>query len=739
MSVGEYALGIAWLAILLAMLAWGARRLVRRVCPGWSGPIAWLAEISTAIGMLVVASQLAGLVGGFTRWGLLGAAAAIAAAVAIASTRISPPALPSPPAPPQPCFLVALGIAVAIGTAAVWVAPTLESLDVGMYRQDSTWYHLTFSADFFQSGRVGGVHFTDPMRLTAWFYPQNSELLHGVGMVALRSDFLSPLFNLGWMLLTLFAAWCVGRPFAAGPLAVLAAGIVLASDMMQPQAGNAPSDIPALFFLVATLALLVNAQAAIASGSRAGRVDLGTRAPGALALAGVAAGLAIGTKITLLPAVATLTLALVLLSPGGRRLWTAAIWAGGVFATGSYWYLRNALQAGNPFPWVDLGPLATPDQVPLYPRPPHSVADYAFSPEVWTDWFVPGLEATLGPLWPLVLLGVAAGAVLVLRTEDPIQRALGAVAIVSAIAYALIPITAPGPDGVPYGFGSNLRYLAPAMIVGLLALTLVLASRSIGWIVAIAAAMGVTFVAVLVASDSWRLAAAPSSLPLGVAAVLVPFAIATLRLRGTRNLGYGIAAALLCLVAAGYAEERTYAKNRYRAALAPPADNPGFRSSPQWRPLQEWARSRQDERIGIVGPPGAFGQYVFYGADLSNEVQYVGRPGSNGAFRPIANCFEWRRTVNAEDFTYLVITPALALGPAAEPQESLWSLADPAVELVLSAPPASIYRVRGQLDPRACAGQPQLPVLPVPWGGVGVPGVAPGPLLPPGLPGARSD
>ena len=64
----------------------------------------------------------------------------------------------------------------------------------------------------------------------------------------------------------------------------------------------------------------------------------------------------------------------------------------------------------------------------------------------------------------------------------------------------------------------------------------------------------------------------------------------------------------------------------------------------------------------------------------------------------------------------------------------MWTVADPAAELVLSAPPAAIFRIDGRLDPRGCASEPQLPVLPVPWGGVGAPGVAPGPFLPPAPP-----
>ena len=113
-----------------------------------------------------------------------------------------------------------------------------------------------------------------PASSTAWFYPQNSELLHAVGIVALDSDFLSPLINLGWLALALLAAWCIGRPYAVGPATLLGAAVVLDSEMIVgSQAGNAPNDIVGLFFLLALLAFLVNgaATARAAPECRGGR------------------------------------------------------------------------------------------------------------------------------------------------------------------------------------------------------------------------------------------------------------------------------------------------------------------------------------------------------------------------------------------------------------------------------------------------------------------------------------
>ena len=151
-----------------------------------------------------------------------------------------------------------------------------------MYYQDTTWYHMSFSGRFAQTGEVGPLHFTDPLKLTAWFYPQNSELLHAIPMVALDNDSLSPLINLGWLALSLLAAWCIGRPYAVGAATLLGAAVVLDSEMLVgSQAGNAPNDVMGIFFLLAVLAFLVNGAAtARAAPQIAGAAEPPRRARG---------------------------------------------------------------------------------------------------------------------------------------------------------------------------------------------------------------------------------------------------------------------------------------------------------------------------------------------------------------------------------------------------------------------------------------------------------------------------
>src|SRR5205814_8093886 len=68
-----------------------------------------------------------------------------------------------------------------------------------------------------------------------------------------------------------------------------------------------------------------------------------------------------------------------------------------------------------------------------------------------------------GRLWFVVLGLAAAGAVLAM-VSDPstLRRLLGATALLCAVGYMITPTT-----GEPFFFGVNLRYLLPALVLGL--------------------------------------------------------------------------------------------------------------------------------------------------------------------------------------------------------------------------------------------------------------------------------
>ncbi len=725
MNIVEYLTGLALVGLIIGGFWLGARRVRVWLMPDWNAAPAALATIVLTLSAAVVVAELLGIVG------LLNAPALVIAALGLAFglSRRRPrpvdgraPALP--PAAPVGRLASTIAIGAALLTAVHWAGPVLESLDVGIYRQDSLWYHLPFAAWFAQTGSVGGLLLTDPLKLAVWYYPLNSELLHAIGMVALGNDLLSPLLNFGWMGIALLAAWCVGRPFGLAPVTLLGTVLIVDSDMMLIQAGNAPSDIMALACLLAAVAILANAWAAESptSPGRPGTADLKI-ASGPLAVAALAAGLAIGAKVTMLAPVAVITAGFLWIERG-RATRRAGIWLGGLLATGGFWYLRNLVHSGNPLPWLNFGPLPGPDQEALYPRPAHSIAEYVANQHVWDKFFLPGLDETLGPLWFVILFAALAGIVLGLRRRHstPIRvLALAGAAIL--IAHVFNPISASGLDEGPYGFASNLRYAAPGMAIGLILLPLC-ESRLIARRVLLPAYAAVTAVTAI-ASTEWVQPQLFTALAIGAGAVLIP--VWLLRAPATNLRRIVLLSVIAIAVTAGYAQQRQYFEDRYSVDVAPPLDNPGFRATPQWRLIQSWAREQHGLRIGIVGPPAAYGQYTLYGDDLSNEVRYLGEPRPAGGLTPIASCRRWREVINAGRFDAILITPEDPGSPLIPPQLG-WTVAGGTARTILRALPAGLFWLTGPLDPDRCA---SARFLPSEAGGLHLP---PGQLAPGRLP-----
>ncbi len=714
MTTGQYLLGAAELAVIAASLGLGAFYVRALLVPAWYGALARLAEIVLGLSALVVVSELLGLFKLLEEVPLVLACAIVGLAGAhFARRRLAPrPEQGEFPAVRPNRAMLAVAIVASALVVAHWAEPSQEAMDTGMYYQDTTWYHMSFSGRFAQTGEVGPLHLTDPLKLTAWFYPQNSELLHAVGMVAMDTDFLSTLMNLGWLALALLAAWCIGRPYAVGAATLLGAAVILDSEMLVgSQAGNAPNDIAGLFFLLAVIAFLVNGAAtararpsATEAGSSArplgngepgfdprateehpqeGVVEdvpvagdpraLATVGAGPLFIAALAAGLGIGTKITLLATIGALTLGIAFLA--GRRHWLKAqgIWLGGMIITSGFWYGRNIWHAANPLPQIDkLGPidLPGPEQGGFYPREPHSLSEYYNDPHIWKDWFFPVLDDRLGPLWPLILAGAGIGLVVALlwgRTS--LMRVLAVTGIVAAIAYVFTPLTASGGLGQPTGFDANLRYVAPALLLALVLIPLIPAvrHRNFEW-----ALIGVYGLLVLQgtfrpdglgidASPSWNYGHLDESLILALLVIGVPAGLVALSRTRVAHRAVLVAVGVAAMAAAviiGDTQREQYIENRYEASVAPPLEG-GFRSTPAWKKVQEFGKLTNDSRIGVVGRASAFGQYVFYGDDLSNHVQYLGQGLRRGTFRQIASCKDLRRAINRGDYEYVVVTPRI--------------------------------------------------------------------------------
>jgi hypothetical protein len=581
---------------------------------------------------------------------------------------------------------------------------------VGSYRHgitsiDSVWYHLPFAARFVQQGTVLPLHYVDSEPVTV-FFPATSELVHALGMLLVGSDLLSPLVNLGWLALALVAAWCVGRPAGVAPVTTAAVTALLVTPgLVDTQPGGAYDDVTGLALLLAAVALLVL------------RPATGPVRHRALVLAGLSAGLAVGTKYTFLPAVGLLTVAVVVAAGPGRRVGDALRWLVALTVTGSFWYLRNLAVAGNPLPSLRLrlGPLHLPS--PKVVTPTSDVARFLFDAAAWRQFLLPGLRLSFGPVW-WALLGLSAAGLVLAGVGPgrpaPLVRLVAAVGAASAVAFVLTPqyLTI---LGAPVYFVDNVRYADPAIVLGLVVLPLAPAvrrGRRPWWLLGAAAAvvgatqLDATLWPLPVLHDHFGPSPAVVDCAVGVAALAVGIGgWLTWRRLGRRRRRPAAAATLAVVAAAGVAAsvgvQQYYLQHRY---AAPSSSIPYF---PQDRAIHH-------ARIAVAGTFMQL-QYPLYGTGLSNVVQYVAQPEPHHGYEPITSCRRWRQAVDAGRYRYVQVSGKLPVsGPKTLARASSflgWTASDPAAQLVaqagvrLSPPPAFVYalfRLRRPLNPAAC-------------------------------------
>ncbi len=665
---GPYLLGVAALALLVVSAWLGASAARARLLPDFVGLPAVLATSVLALALVIWPAELLGTFGWFAPLPYL----AVVAVAGVGLWRLLPrvtsneggrgqlgPQIPphSMAGPAGRSSPISILIATLIGLIAVlsFIPGVRDSLSTGMTGFDSTWYHGPFAAGFYQSKNTWDLHFIAPQFL-AWFYPDNAEIFHSVGMLAFDRDLISPLLNLGWFIGCLFALWCIGRPGRVGVFSVLLGSLILIAPLLSDQAGEARNDIVAIFFLLAAIAILLNA-APTAPGDR--------RLPdGSLLVAGLAAGLAAGTKLNYLLPAAALLIGIAVAAPAGARWRALGLGGFAALAGGGYWYLRNLAQTGNPLPWfTSVGPLSLPgpDQT-LGGREGHSVLGYLTDRSVWSEWLLPGLHHGLTVFWPLLGALALAGLLLALGPRSSAYlRVAGAVGLAAALAWLVAPTSASGPDGMPRGFESGLRYLAPALVLGMALLPVVLPGR-LRW-------KG--------AGDlpNRRILKVPTSLG---------------RHLSGREISRGLLAGLVVVgIVLGYPVQRHYLENRYAdPTFAAPGLNAVFA-----------AKSRvSGERIATTTTR----QYPLFGTDLSNEVEFVGRHEPHGGFVAPASCREWRRLIDAGDYEYVIASrDRIEPGQPPYPASARWT-EGPDARVILRKPPTVVFELTGPLDPSAC-------------------------------------
>jgi hypothetical protein len=240
--------------------------------------------------------------------------------------------------------------------------------------------------------------------------------------------------------------------------------------------------------------------------------------------------------------------------------------------------------------------------------------------------------------------GVRAGGVLALA---------GLVGLATALAWLVAPTSASGPEGMPRGFESGLRYLAPALVLGLALLPIGPPLRKRLASVATAPGRG----------------ADPSlGRPWAVMMVVVLAVVA---------------------VVVGYPVERHYLANRYK--------DPSF-TTPGLNAAFAWARDVSGARIATTSTR----QYPLFGTDLSNRVQFLGEKTAHGGFEAPPSCRDFIRLLDEGHYDYLVASrDRIEPGQSPYPPQARW-VEGQGAEVVLRKPPTVVFRLAGPLDPAAC-------------------------------------
>jgi hypothetical protein len=665
---GRYMLGVVELLLLVGFAGLAGVALRRWLLPRFAGAPAHLATAVLALALLIGTAELLGSFGAFEPVPYL----LLVALVSLLLWKLAPRLPERGDSHPHLQVRVRLrslrrdgrdrGTLTALLVAAIAVvhfaAGVKTRLSTGMTGFDSTWYHGPFAAGFFQSGDTWDLHYIAPQFL-AWFYPANGEIFHAVGMLAFDRDILSPLLNLGWFVGCLVACWCIGRPYRVAPWSLALGAVALSVPALADQAGEARNDIVGIFFLLAAVAIALNASVSPLREPISPRIP-GTPGPGwslgPSVAVGLAAGLAAGTKLNFLLPAAVLVVGVAVIAPPGQKARALGAGSAAALAGGGYWYFRNLVHAGNPLPWIHhLGPidLPAPEQA-LGGREAHSVLGYLTDAEVWSDWFLPGLHGGLWFLWPLLLLAAFGGLLVCLVRGSSIQRTVALVGLASALAWIVAPTSASGPEGIPRGFESGLRYLAPALVVGLALLPTVFSRRL--------ERVFPSFVSDNETEGGCAFAIRPAWL---------------------------LGALLVLAVVVGYPVQRHYLADRYK--------DPTF-TAPGLNAAFAWSRGISEADIATTSTR----QYPLFGTELSNHVQYLGIHRPRGGFEAPTTCRANLHLLEEGNYDYVVATKdRLEPGKPLYPPLVKW-LENAGAHPILKKPPTVVFELNDYLSPSAC-------------------------------------
>ncbi len=367
-----------------------------------------------------------------------------------------------------------------------------------------------------------------------------------------------------------------------------------------------------------------------------------------LAAAGLAVGLAAGTRVTVLAMAAALSVAVIVLAPGRpalgggrlvvrpgparRRLLVPAQ----PRSSPATRCRRSKASGRSPCPTPSACRTAGPTSTsPTTPPTPASGATTS-RPGSTTPSAPSGRWSCSAPSPPRswrssrVATGWSAGS--------------GGVALFGLVAYLFTPLSAAGAEGEPVGFAINIRYVIPALLAG---------DRP----AAAAALLRRPPAASGGCSVAWSWSCSSPTVPTRRCTTRrgsSPWLSCSLVVAGARRrsgwrdsaapraVSSPAAAPALAIAAGaiGYPLQRHYLDAPLRQHRSPRRTDP--RHEPRLR-LPLGPRHRGLPASASPAPRAGFAGYGFYGTDLSNEVLYLGEKGPHGAFNAIPTCSQLPR------------------------------------------------------------------------------------------------
>jgi len=648
MPLYDFLVGAALYAAMLALVGAAAAIVVRRRLMHLDRLELALASVVAGTAILIAVHLVPLMLAILTRGTVL-AAAALAVALATLVRPAAAAAEPEdrgPPPPPssRPSWAIA-GVAAAYAAAAAFAELARWAGDE-VVGDDATSFHLPGVARWIQDHSLWQIDQIVPL-LAQGYYPNNGDVVLLSAVLPWHNDFLARVPMAFYLAVTAVAVFAVARELRASHAgSLLAAAAVISLPVVGVV--TIPRALPDSL-LFATFACGVLFLARHARSAR--RSDL--------ALAGVALGIAAGTKwygVSSVPVVVAIWLAARLLAARRTSAQSAVLrdgaLVGGLALAGmAVWFVRNLALSGNPFFPLNVAPFG----VTIFGAPPDlirdelgfSIADYAGEPDVLAKVAAKIVEGLgVAPLTCALAIAVAfffarsRG-----RAPDPRVLVLAVAAVALAIVYTLTPASALGLRGDPGLAHANTRYAIPALILAipLAAWTAARLPRLAGRTFEILLALGALFGAhegFQVRGGREIVLAAVGLGMLGAAAWVL------WRLRERRAvLAVAAAAAAVVALAAGNRSQDRINDGRYRGV--DPALDALLANAPA------------DRRVGL-----AFATYwslgdlspawPAYGTRIDNEVEYVGHV-VDGFLTPYRDAASFRAALERGRYDLLAV------------------------------------------------------------------------------------